>query len=576
MPFPSAFHFSSRARLLLACLAMAICSCALEVLKAIRWYWFEGIWPGLIPPLLAAAAIYFTAILLLSLFVNRMLRRGEITASVLSAMLLWAALVFLREEVNWAASALTLCTFPLAGILCAIVFARRGIALKVLSGLIILGIFLPPRIHLRDNAIIFIVADALRADYCSSFGGHVPTPNMDRLAARGLKFTNATAPAPWTLASMYSVATGGFFPLPQDRVPRGNIGPWLPGAREGLLALSGNWLLGGHEGLLGGLEDSGEVKVWYSLWPEPEGPMPLTPLLQSALINAGVLKMPHRPMDTSRALLRHFINRARHRGIQGACYLHFMDPHDPYAPPPPWAPRDSAIFSPAPAGDWSPKQLDENRRISLLPEEQELARTLYEAEIQYFDACLGRIIELIDKAGAWDKVTLVFTADHGEEFWDHGGYYHGHTLYQDQLHVPLIAAGRGVGRGVVADTMSTIQLMPALRALWEGHESPLLQQGHVDPAPVFAYGTVNIDWVQHEYAILADGWKLIQHREPNSAELYHLAQDPKETRDLAGSEPERVQALRALLDEWKSQTFPEVEEGAPTSINERLEALGYI
>jgi len=197
--------------------------------------------------------------------------------------------------------------------------------------------------------------------------------------------------------------------------------------------------------------------------------------------------------------------------------------------------------------------------------------------------------------GMLDRTTIVFLGDHGEELWDHGGFYHGHTLYQEQLHVPLIVAGPEIAAQVVDTPVSLVDVVPAL---WEVYarrdvlgelEVPehlagrggaladtLLEGAQLEAEPVFAYGTVPGDFVEHEYAVIDGGWKLIEHRDGVTCELYHLETDPKEQRDLCAEEPEKAAKLRALLDAWKAETPLRVEASENDEALERLEALGYL
>jgi len=595
--------------LLLASAAAGFWAMLLELLKAQRLAEYEGVWEEMLPGRALAFLIYWLLILSFSLplhlFLARLFRRCSATTVSLGAVglagaLVWMLIALLQHELNPRYAVLLPLTFPLLALLGAI--ALRSISspwTAFIVGIALLhfglaNLIYEPRLKTRpwgepprnEPLLVFIVADALRADVCSAYGGPVPTPHLEALASGGLLFRHAYSPAPWTLPSMYSIAAGGYHPLPPGGVPTGDAGKWLPGMERGGVALIGNWLLGGSDGFAASFKAAGDVAVLNSLQAEHEGFMPLTPFLQRALHVTGILKIPHRPLDTSRVLLRQLRHLlARRDGQIGALYLHLMDPHDPYSPPHDFvSPRlRGRFFSPSPARNWGSKQLDADRRIALSEAEQAEARALYEAEVQYVDKCLGVVLSALQDRQAQDlyrPIRIVFTADHGEEFWDHGGFYHGHTLYQEQLHVPLIVAGSGVATDVVSERVSLTSLVPSLRGLDGEAGGPLtetLRSGAAPEAsPVFAYATVPVASVLHDVAVIQGDYKLILHRDGHTMELYNLSADPREQHNLVQEEPLRAAELHRLLETWKAGTPLHEDETESREATERLEALGYL
>jgi len=560
----------------------------LELLKASRSATFEGIWPELLPGWGAAVTVYFLLLLApTALFMALLARRrpSALAAACLSGALLWLLLNAFRADAAGVAMLPAAALAGAAALLLTRWAAARAVYLSSAWGVALFagyGVALAPllpvpaafRAEQAGNTYLLIVADALRADYCSTYGGPVPTPNLDRLAACGVLYENAIAPAPWTLPSMYSIAARGFHPLPANRVPSRFGGDrWLPAFETAPAVLAGNWLLGAENGLLEAYADERpDYLVLNSLNAEYEDPLALAPVFREALARLGLHGTLKRPLDTSRVLLRRLFAGLASGAWSGA-YLHLMDPHDPYAPPPTFAPRGLAgrYFSPSPARNWGTRMLDARRGIDLSPLEQAEVRALYEAEIRYVDACVGKILDAVEARGLSERMVIAFTADHGEELWDHGGFYHGHTLYQEQLHVPLIVAAPQLAPDRVAGHVSLIDLMPVLEGLVKGEQATL------QPGPVFAYGTVPLDRLRHEYAVISGGFKLIEHRDAQTVELYDLSTDPKEQHDLSATRADKTTEMRGLLESWKARTpLWQQDSGDDAEVLQRLETLGYL
>jgi HEAT repeat protein len=198
---------------------------------------------------------------------------------------------------------------------------------------------------------------------------------------------------------------------------------------------------------------------------------------------------------------------------RGLFWVHYFDPHEPY----------EAHGLPAGA----------------------LPRERYDAEVRFTD---GEIARLVDGFRALTRPTLVVvTADHGEEFGEHGGAYHGTSLYDEQLRVPLaiFALGAGLNGGERSTPVELVDLFPTFGellgvALPAGDGASLYGEKERD-----AHAAVST-----QRMLLRGSWKLIHDLRGDVDELYDLAGDPGEQRNRADAEPQRLAELRRALEDW--------------------------
>ncbi len=291
-------------------------------------------------------------------------------------------------------------------------------------------------------------------------------------------------------------------------------------------------------------------------------------------------------------------------------FVHYMDPHYPYAPPPPY----DDLFDP----DYTdPKVTEYPGRMTMMlpfaegeplpePERQNMIAQ-YDGSIVYFDEQLGHLLSELGDRGLLDDLLIVVTADHGDEFYDHRGWGHGQSLYEELIRVPLVLWYPGVlGEGrVVTETVRHVDLMPTLLHAVGGDPGTAPAWGDdvdvetalltgVDLWPVLETGApagpalpvlAELDAGGHEgRALRVDDWKLIRARFASErlSMLYDPVADPFERRDLAGERPDVVDSLSAILDRTLTtlRSLRLAEDVDETTIDpameERLRALGYI
>jgi arylsulfatase A-like enzyme len=411
----------------------------------------------------------------------------------------------------------------------------------------------------RPN-LLFIVVDTLRADHLSTYGyGRDTSPQMTRwLADRGARFDQAYSQAPWTLPSAASYLTSRWpgevvsgspasFGVPAE-VP--TLAERLREAGYVTAGFIGNKTLHTGNGFDRGFE------TFYTPPTDDSDPM----LLHADEINRRALPW-----------LR------GHEAAPFLLYLHYIDPHDPYENPE--TPGGRSAYNPGYQGPITGRFVHGiyAGRIALTDVDADTRQiaALYDSEIHYVDARIGELLASIPSQ-VLARTLVVLTADHGEELGDHGGWKHGQTLYQEQIHVPLLARwdGRIPPASRFANPVRLLDIVPTLLEAAGVPALPADQGVSLLPALVGTAALPRLPVVAEQLstgprraAALLDGKKLLlfDRREPfvpadalqehlwrvdlsrlRRVESYDLAGDPGERHDLA-STGERSRELQTLI-----------------------------
>jgi arylsulfatase A-like enzyme len=233
-------------------------------------------------------------------------------------------------------------------------------------------------------------------------------------------------------------------------------------------------------------------------------------------------------------------------------FVHYMDPHDPYFEMPYNGKGVARVMTPSPP-----------------PDQAAALHDLYLEGVHYMDEYLHSMLQHLEAAGLYDRSVIAFTADHGEEFHEHGGWWHGTALYAEQLHVPLIIKrakepAPGTSRADVARSIDISASVVAAAGLpvpptFMGVD---LFTGRVTE-PLMAEEDLEGNQLT---SIQADGWKLISANPGNprglpTTELFNVREDPGETNNLAASELNRVADMFAQLESLRARI---AEHGART------------
>lgn len=414
--------------------------------------------------------------------------------------------------------------------------------------------------------VILISLDTLRADRLGSYGYSRPTsPNLDAFAERSVRFASAVSQAPWTRPSHDSMFSG-FYPSARERARAPVVAELLRAAGYRTEALTGGGQMDFRLGFARGF-DAYRVFDWV------------------------------KDLDE----LARWLDGSSHR--RRFLFLHTYEIHDPYT---------HAEFVTGPTEGEPPTYSNARHlrlRGQLTGEQKELVSDLYDGGIAYTDREIGRLFELFESQGVFDRSIVVVTSDHGEQFWEHGSWRHGMNLYDHQLMVPLIVylppelarrvgGRRGVAGRVVERQVRLVDLVPTLMELLElplGHRVdgrslyPLFTGEDLPPVDAFSE-RLNIRYKEAK-ALRSERYKYVfsfpkaagkSRGIPEARELYDLTRDPGEQNNLAAERPEvveeldqRLQVLLRLLADPSELDEESVEELDP-DLRERLEALGYI
>jgi arylsulfatase A-like enzyme len=275
-------------------------------------------------------------------------------------------------------------------------------------------------------------------------------------------------------------------------------------------------------------------------------------------------------------------------------YVHYMGPHGPYGPPEYLLehPKPSVEVTdhPRPMGGAWP--LGEPA-AKASDDDIELMRVLYAADIRYVEHHIGRILDWLDKEGKLDETLVVFTSDHGEEFFEHNAWNHGSSAFTEQLRVPLIMMAQDlVPAGLrVAEPTRHVDIVPTVLDLLgiecpedvQGRSlRPLIEGRGLVPVPVYSeiYPLRPSDC--SIYSLVKNGHKLIRVTlgEETRTLLYDLASDPGERTDLTGAKSALVDSFDVEMVTWDRIAHMHTPDSGEVPIDSRrlkmLKSLGYI
>lgn len=415
--------------------------------------------------------------------------------------------------------------------------------------------------------VVLVVIDTLRADRVSVYGSPTAhTPFLDELAIESVVFENAWSSSSWTPPATASLFTSTF--------------PFQHQVNQGLVDFRAR--VGHDDTLVLHAIPSDLVTVAEHL---TEASYTALGIADNLNIGAQMgfdrgfdrfQTFPYSGADRVNETLALWLEDLSHAPAPMFLYLHYMDPHQPYHPQRPWVTMPK-----------SPGHLRRNLRLAA-----------YDSEVSFVDAALRESLTPLLESG---RFVVIITADHGEEFLDHGHFGHGFSLYSELTHVPLIihipglttAARRIRGHVSLVDVLPTlcgiagltppdqcegVNLLPLTRQAYLGGKDP--GRGIVKRSILADRMLLNRDYPQRKLSIISGDYKYILTQPNNKEELYNLLIDPSEKDDLSSSEPEiRVSLRRRLLHQLREKAKYTTTEADSIDLTEeeldRLRELGY-
>lgn len=440
---------------------------------------------------------------------------------------------------------------------------------------------LPPDLRDRPN-ILLIGVDTLRADRLSCYGYSQQTsPHIDALAADGVLYRNALAQSSWTRPSFATILTS-LYPSSHTAIGKADRLP------QGALTLAEVLQAAGYR--TAGLVDNINIAPLFGFdqgfdsytYLEPDLPLGASDvsselaLYQAVrrayyMVAGGKVVVQEYYQDAATVTAAAKAWLAAHPDERFFLFLHYMDPHDPYMEHP---------YS----GVGYARASDQNPDPSLAA----TFSALYDGEVRYVDTYLGELWAFLQEAGLYENTLIVLTGDHGEEFQEHGGWWHGQTLYEEQLRVPLIVKYPGGARAgtVVEEYARTLDVAPtvvdavglAVPTTWQGRS---LWSDTAPPAYLFAEEELEGNVLR---SVQQGDYKLILANRDNprglpAEALYNLGADPSERVNRAPEETAWAATLREVLGRAQAEALEQrlqAEEGTiDEEAEELLRKLGY-
>jgi len=366
----------------------------------------------------------------------------------------------------------------------------------------------------NPRKVVMVFVDTLRPDHLSLYGHDRPTtPNLTRFAEDAVVFENARSIAPWTLPSARAVVTGRQ-PEFYDSATTLQARLAAKGFANGMIA--GNVYLSANFGM---------NKDW-------------------AYHEVGMFPPANEVTDSALEWLE------QHEGQDSVLMVHYMSAHLPYLEPSSYRSMWAGAGPPGLEAEFHLSAV-RKARLAQKPQGQQYVRDRYDQCVRWIDDELERLYSQID-----DNDILVFFSDHGEEFWDHGGYEHGHTLYEELLRIPLVIKAPGLDPTRVSEPVSILDITPTILELLgespieEADGTSLLALARGEPAARSFFEDRDHGFGRPLYGM--ERWGVIDgtHKWTTSEgleQVYDLASDPGEQTDLARANPALAEPYRKAL-----------------------------
>ncbi|HDS29476.1 MAG TPA: DUF229 domain-containing protein, partial [Firmicutes bacterium] len=398
----------------------------------------------------------------------------------------------------------------------------------------------------RENPrrVIFFGLDTVPCAHVGFMGYKLnTTPNLDRLASKSTVFNNAQSCSPWTVPAFSTVLSGR---LPGvTGTDRNNVGI---SDYEDMLAevFRRNGFATSAFANIAHLQEAGFLQGYDHQWEGHDFPAGVT---LDAVID--------------------WIEKYRDQDF--FTFIHLYDPHYPYAPPEEWIEK---FRDPDYDGDFyyawifddhmmAQNHFDKSFWNGFSDADKKQCVALFDAEIAWMDDAIEDFLWWMRAMEIFDDSLIVVFADHGEEFGEHGGWEHGHTQFQELVHVPFFIRMPGQTRGWRVDgVVGTADLYPTMLELF-GMESKHEPYGESlvsilksdTPNPEREIISESMLWGDELKSITDNRFKYIYNIFTFEEQLYDLKKDPSETVNLATRMPDIAESYREKINRYIDETL---------------------
>jgi arylsulfatase A-like enzyme len=411
--------------------------------------------------------------------------------------------------------------------------------------------------------VLFILVDTLRADHLPLYGyGRDTSPNLQVFARGASFFSDVRSQASCTFPSVNSIWTSR-----------------SPGTFEGQA--------GGAMGLPAAVPGIADLLAGHGFHTVAISASPIVRKNPSRFNPGGGFARGFETFDEN--CLWHKADCVSDRALSWLhpdprplfLYLHYIDPHGPYAPPATYThrfalhPTDKDFIrrgDPNPIANWVYKGAP---NPGITAADIGYLKDLYDDDIAFFDSQLQRILTQLQANGMAKDTLVVFAADHGEEFLEHGGVKHCHTLFETAIRVPLLFRVPGTPARKIDGAVQNLDILPTIldylkivpSPQLEGHSLRALIDGSAPTSPRYQWSA------QGSLRSVADGhFKLILDTATKRVSLYDLVTDPGETRDVLTAKRADFIRLRDALAQWRHRH----EGSGGDEAEKKLRSLGYL
>jgi len=427
-------------------------------------------------------------------------------------------------------------------------------------------------VGVKPYNVILISVDTLRADYLSSYGRLENTaPNIDKFADKSIVFTNSRSQSPWTTPSHASMFTS-MYPSVL------NIGRWPNPGRFNQKAQTLAELLRKNGFKTAGFLEGGGVRGQLGF-------------------NQGfdLYKQDFRHIEQSIPKCLTWIeeNKENHFFV----FLHTYDVHR-YDPPEEYY----GTLMPEYNGNLEKgiplaKKLQNIREVefrnSLDDSDKDRITSIYRETLLYVDHWLGKLFENLEHNGLLKNTIVIFTSDHGEEFFEHGRTGHGYTNFKEQLNIPLIIYHPDIPAGKRKEMVGLIDLPPSVAEMlglscpriWQGKSFFQILKGRKQDG-------FELNFAENGHAprksVETLRWKLIRtykskedFSKGHTDQLFNLINDPQELTDLSKTRAKVFKTMKKLLEEWiggndkRKNNFDIIKIELNPKVKKQLNQLGY-